>query len=281
MYNLWNRWSERVDADMKSGIDVFLDLKKPLELSEDEDTPPSTQPKEKRNRKSIEQGGVEGIDVGYNKLTPHLEKNLSLLAHGEGISCAICNASIERKTLLVLTCPEQECRMSSHLNCLAQRFLQEEGEKSSVLPISGKCPQCRSRLRWIDLVKELSLRLCGEARVARLLKKPKTRTKKASCGNTNFVPAVDETLADATNYLTHDQSGSDDDSSTGGATSDEQLVDDWYYQRDDDDTMSVTSNASGLSSCFDAPSPTKQGGSAPSLGMLIEDSEWDDAEILD
>lgn len=281
MYELWICWSERVDAEMGSGVDVFLDVKKPLELPADEDTPPSTQPKGKRNRKSVGHGGVEGIDVSYKNLASHLEKSLSLLADGERNSCAVCDESIDRKTVLVLTCPEQECRATSHMNCLAQHFLQEEGGKGSILPIDGKCPQCRSRLRWIDLVKELSLRLCGKVQVAKLLKQPKTRTKKASRRDENVFPAVDKPLVDGIDYLDHDLTSSDDDSSTRSIVSEEQLVDDWYYQQDDDDTMSVISNASGASSCFDAPTPTKHRGSAPSLGILVEDSEWDDVEVLD
>ena len=280
MYDLWIRWSERVDAEVKTNIKVVLDLKKPLELPADGDTPPSTQPKNKRNQKSVGQGGVEGIDVGYNKIANHLEKSLFLLADGERNSCSVCDESIDSKTALVLICPEQECRASSHLNCLAEHFLQEETDKSLVLPISGECPHCQSRLRWIDLVKELSLRLCGEAEVARLMKKPKTRTRKVSRRDENVFPAVDESLIEDINHLDHDQSSSDDDSSTR-TTSEEQLADDWYYQQDDDDTMSVTSNASGVSSCFDAPSPAKHRGSAPNLGILVEDSEWDDAEVLD
>lgn len=266
---------------MNIGVDVILDLKKPPELPAGEDTPPSTQPKEKRNRRSLAQGGVEGIDVGYNKLAPHLEKSLSLLAHGQTISCAVCDKSIESKTALALICPEQDCRASSHLNCLAQHFLGEELGERSVLPTSGRCPRCRSTLRWIDLVKELSLRLCGEVQVARLMKKPKTRTKKASRGDEDVFSAVEENLIEDANCFDQDQSGSDDEFSTRSTVSEEQVMDDWYYQQDDDDTMSVTSNASGVSSCFDCPSPSKQQGSAPPLGILIEDSEWDDAEVLD
>lgn len=267
---------------MKSGMDVILDLQKLPELPADEEIPPSTQPKKKkRNGRSIAQGGVAGIDVGYKKLATHLERSLSLLAPGQQISCAVCDQSIDSKPALVLICPEQECRAASHLNCLAQHFLREEAGESLVLPISGRCPRCQSMLRWIDLVKELSLRLCGEAQVAKLMKKPKTRAKKASRGDENVFSTFEENLINDANCLDHVQSGSDDESSTRSTTSEEQLMDDWYYQQDDDDTMSVTSNASGVSSCLDCPSPTKPQGSARNLGILVEDSEWDDAEVLD
>lgn len=265
---------------MRTGVDVFLDLKKPPDLPLGEDAPPSTQLKEKRTQKSVGQGGLEGIDVGYSKLTTHLEKSFFLLADGEKNSCVICDENIASKTPLVLVCPEQECRASSHLSCLAQRFLHESEEESSILPTSGRCPHCRSRLRWIDLVKELSLRLRGEAEIARLMKKPKTRKRKASRNDENLFQALDENPIDDISNPDHDQTSSEDDSSTG-STLEEPLADDWRYQQDDEDTMSVTSNASGMSSCFDAPSPTKQRGSTPSLGIVVEDSEWDDAEILD
>jgi hypothetical protein len=85
---------------------------------------------------------------------------------------------------------------------------------------------------------------------------------------------------DDINNLDHDPSSSDDDSSTP-SNSEQQSADGWHYQEDDEDTMSVTSTASGVSSCFDAPSPSKKPGSAPRLGILVEDSDWDDAEVLD
>jgi structure-specific endonuclease subunit SLX1 len=280
VYNLWIRWSERVDGKIRSGINVFLDLRQPAELPLDDEAPPSTQLKEKRKPKAVGQGGLEGLDIGYSGLTAHLEKSFFLLADGEKNTCAVCDKDIASEMAMVLVCPEQGCEASSHLSCLAQKFLREGEEKMAILPTSGRCPRCGSMLRWIDLVKELSLRLGGEAQVARFMKKAKTRKRKSACSGKDCSHALDGKPLDDITNLDHDPSSSDDDSSTG-SSSEEQWADGWQYQEDDEDTVSVTSTASGLSSCFDAPCPTKQRGSAPRLGILVEDSDWDDAEVLD
>lgn len=282
VYDLWVRWSERVDTETKTGIDVVLDLKKPSEPSWEEEAPPSTQLEEKSKLQSIGQGGVEGIDVGYSTLTDHLDKGLFLLADGEKNSCAVCDENIGNDTALVLVCPEKECRAASHLNCLAQRFLHEEGERSTILPTSGRCPHCDSTLKWIKLVKELSLRLSGEAQIAKLLKKSKPR-RKVIRGGENLLSASNGKSKDDLKKQDHDQrsTDTDDDGSSTGSTLEERLQDDWRHQEEDENAMSETSNASGFSSCFDAPSPSKRQGSIPSLGIVVEDSEWEDAEVLD
>lgn len=263
---------------IRSGINIFLDLEKPLELAPNEDVPPSTQPQEK-NQTSVGNGGLKGVDVGYSRLKAQVEKGLFLLADGEKNTCAVCDKDVESKTAMVLVCPIEECNGSFHLTCLARRFLHEE-EKTFLLPTSGTCPQCGLRLEWIDLVKELSLRLRGGEQVARLMEKPKVRKRKVSHTGEDPTQALHENSVNNVNNLDHDQSDTDHDSSTGSGL-EGPLADDWRYQHEDDDMMSVTSTASGISSCFGAPSPTQQRGSTPSLGILVEDSEWDDAEVLD
>ena len=63
---------------------------------------------------------------------------------------------------------------------------------------------------------------------------------------------------------------------------DDPLPDDWHFQvNDDDDVMSVTSATSGFWDSMDTASPSKIPVAAPRLKIVIEDSEWNDADVLD
>ena len=278
MYDIWVRWSERIDGQIRSGIKIFLDVKQPEEPLATEEVPPSAQIKPKRKSKVVGKGGVDGVDVGYSKLKGYLEKSLFLLAESESNRCAVCVEDLGVRDAMVLVCSHENCRSTFHLTCLAKRFLNAEKQEELVLPTSGTCPQCGSELRWIDLVKEMSLRIRVENDVARLIKKPKVRkTKSSKIKKTSLPMLVDGTEnKDDSDY---DQDSANDNSDAANDL-EEPLPDDWQYQEDEDDAMSLASAVSD-SSYLDAPSPTRTRAPELRLGIVIEDSDWDDAEILD
>ena len=238
------------------------------------------QEKQEPIREGYGNGGLEGIDVGYNGLKTHVEKSLLLLAEGETQSCAICAKQLEASVGTLLTCPKESCRAGMHMTCLSKRFLHEEGMPNAVVPICGSCPQCKSTLRWIDLVKEMSLRVRGEREVTRLMKRPTVRKTK--------VKGKASTLQ--TNNTGKDVDESDDQGGYGLAEttvnpryqSEEPLPVDWHRQvDDDDDAMSTTSADFEHPNFSDAVSPPTVNLPARKLEVVIEDSDWSNAEILD
>ena len=270
MYDVWLRWSERVNGEIRPGVKVFLDVKQPVEPSDEFAEPPRAQINRARKREAIGKGGIEGVDVGYSKLKDHVAKSLVVLAEGEANRCAICVENIENQAQTVLVCSLAICKAVFHMTCLAQSFLDKEPQENAVLPTSGKCPQCKSELQWVNLVKEMSLRVRGEADVAKLMKKPKRPKAKAVKGNKGL-------LADAA----ADEGLEEDDSDTNTAF-EEPLPDDWHFQEDnDDDRMSVASISSNSSTWLDPRSHSNWIGLGPRLEVVIDDSDWDDVEVLD
>lgn len=176
---MWQRWTGRVDGEIRSGIKIFLDAKQLVEVIDDGEIPMSTQAKGKRKREAIGKGGIEGLDVGYSELKDHVEKSIFLLAEDEVINCSICSEIIGSDTKMALVCPSDGCKAASHMSCLATRFMKDEGQHDSIMPTSGRCPRCKSELQWVDLVKEMSLRTNGEKEVAQLMKKPQEWNTKA------------------------------------------------------------------------------------------------------
>lgn len=130
--------------------------------------------------------GVERLDVGYRSSRQHLQKSVMILNQDRDPACDVCRSSVDRTGSAVVTCPYGRCRSVSHLTCLAGRFIGPSADTdaaTAVLPTQGSCPRCKKAVRWIDVVKEASLRERGEKEVAKLLdvrrdkKTNKNRTK--------------------------------------------------------------------------------------------------------
>ncbi|KAI9834572.1 MAG: hypothetical protein M1819_002948 [Sarea resinae] len=279
VFRVWERWSERVDGQIREGIAISLELgQEPQNGQNFQEAPPSSQSIGKQDEATVEQQVLRSLDVGYGGLKPHLEKSLSLLAEGEGVNCKVCSNRIESKGGLALVCTQDHCRTASHLTCLASRFLEEEEVKGAVVPTEGHCPGCQTKLRWADLVKELALRTRGEKEVAKIMKKPRERRtktgakKKASV--TQHTDSGDEDALDISlSELTEDQFLRAAKYAEGVTEDD----DDWVYrENDDDDAISVTSAASEMSPVT-TPSKRRRG-PQPASHIVIEDSDCDEVD---
>ena len=285
VYENWQHWNKTVDSSIRDGIKVSLDMKQSEETINTGNLPRSTQAKGKQNREVLGKGGVEGLDVGYNELKDHIEKSISCLAEHEAFKCAICAKEMGPKLATALFCNQGTCRTVSHLTCLAARFVEDEGANAAVTPVSGKCPGCKEKVLWIDMVKELTLRLRGEGKVVQMMRKPRApsirvpKTKVPKMNNAavsleaHALPQ--ENVAESDEVLIEAELSALD-------TSDESLPDDWHHQvDDDDDIMTAMSSHVAHTDGVEVASPTKGSSTSQKLPAVIEDSDWDDADLLD
>lgn len=265
VYQVWQYLNERVDGSIRGGIKVLLDLEQLGEIINIGELPVSTQAKVKRKREALGKGGIGGLNVGYSELKSHIEKSIFFLAEDEAIKCAVCAKDLGPKTAMALSCPQENCRTASHMTCLATKFIEDEGAGAAVMPISGKCLGCKGELQWIDLMKELSLRLRGEKEVVQMMKKPKVpKTKNAAASRIEAHTVVEKDVDDPDEDLV-DLRALD--------ASDDSLPNDWQYQDDDGDgIMSVISGHSASSDGVEAANLTKRPSIAPKLPAVIEDS---------
>jgi structure-specific endonuclease subunit SLX1 len=293
---VWERWTEREAETLSDRIKVVLDLKRGLTGEDEADastTPPSSQmPKRKTRRDELGNGGVEGLDVGFGPLKGHVEKSAKALAEGKSLQCAICQGKMNPSQDLVATCPAEDCTATSHLTCLSRHFLTCEGEKRLLLPTHGTCPECFTHSRWIDIAKELTLRMRGKKDLEKLLKKARIKKsqgrKKDSIAPTIIIDDDDESN-ETDDSAVGDDCGGDDDNNV--VVSDAPFYrPDYYHYHDtddvDDDAMSVTSAASEHNLGYEPRSSATgewkgaDGRDRRGLEVVIEDSDWDNAEIL-
>lgn len=270
IFQVWQRRCARLNDEIRPGIHIIFDVKAAEEIEQIDEPPTSAQATSvKRKQSTLGQGGVDCIDVGYRSLKGYVEKSLFLLADGEATKCAVCTEELGTHATTAVVCPSEGCRTASHLTCLAKSFLAENGSDRPVVPVNGSCPSCNAALNWIDLVKEMSLRIRGEKEVAQLMKKPRERKTKVLKGKSTLSSAL---VGDS------DDDDIDDGLLAADIVDEPLLEDDWVYRdEDDDDMISVTTAASESR----APSPVRVGKPDRTLEMVVEDSDWDNAEVLD
>lgn len=253
VYESWLKWTKEANTTKESGPRIVLDLEQPAGVG----------------------GRVRGLPINYLPVKDHLQKSLSILAESGAPDCSVCQGSISTSAAPVVICPEEGCSAASHVKCLANKFLRDEG-RGSVLPTTGHCPNCDANLQWIDLVRETSLRMRGSTEIAKLMKvprKPKAKDTELSVSDSALEVAK---YADIDDF---DEEDEDDDGLYDVANIvDEPLIDEARCRvgSDEDDMMSVTSTASERSRFSRPKSPEFR---RPDI--VIQDSDWDAAEVLD
>lgn len=266
-------WSERVHGEIPAGIRVSLDLQNAIEAKNQRHEIQNSQAKLISKPHAISKGGIEGIVVGYSTLKDHVEKSLFLLAEGQVNRCGICARDMGHQVTTILVCPQSNCQAIFHMTCLATRFLEAEKRGLFTIPRAGKCPHCRSELQWIDMVKEMSLRVRGKSELARLIKKRKVPETRAQNGNP---PYSEELNQDASERPMHC------DTFDLPSDYDEPLPVNWEYQDYDEDGESLADSFVSNNTMFNSISKIgKSTSSISNLEIEIQDSELDETEILD
>ena len=240
VFRTWQIWCSRVDSQIPDSIQVKCEASDTVETASG----------------LSNEAVVDGVDVTYSNIIPGLEKS-DFLMNDDDLECALCKGRLGEKTDLIAVCPSTKCQGLFHINCLSGHFLQDD--VTSLLPDKGSCPSCQKSLKWVDLMKETTLRLRDERAVQKILKRQKQRAK-GDPSTSNHRSLGDE--------LEFFESGSSDEEQLEAAD----VVDD-----DFDDTASVTSIGSEAS--YQAPKTARTRDTAQkSLEPVIEDSE---AEVID
>ncbi|EOA84287.1 uncharacterized protein SETTUDRAFT_93729 [Exserohilum turcica Et28A] len=140
---------------------------------------------------------IRAIPVAYQDCKSHVQKSKTMFEDNEKKVCAVCKKSATPQKSLLLVCPAEACRSVSHVTCLSQKFLAEEGNQTAFIPIQGTCPTCHSLVQWSDMAKELSLRMRGQEAINAMFKTK--RGKKADGNNTTEeiqFPDIDDVHAE-------------------------------------------------------------------------------------
>lgn len=222
-----------------------------------------------RAKKTKPDHGIQALKVDYSDQKSHVEKAKEIVDFEREGSCAICERDLEHDGGVYAICPNSGCQSVSHLTCLSKYFL--KGDQDALVPISGKCPSCKADLKWVNIVKELTMRMRGQKEVEKLLKVKRARKGKAVKSSQAITESSDDDIDDD-----RDEELVFNDLRLGIQSAD--TGDSWHVISDSDnsDAGSVTSNAS-----YNKGASPYRPRRPIGLKAVIEDSDWDDAEILD
>lgn len=71
--------------------------------------------------------------------------------------CAICWENLGKPSgQKIVRCLEECCTLYAHISCMAQWFCRKE--PNYLLPVSGSCPSCFTKLKWGDLIRDMKSR---------------------------------------------------------------------------------------------------------------------------
>jgi structure-specific endonuclease subunit SLX1 len=290
-----------------ASLDIIQDFPPSLEMPEQES---GASPKSKKQKPTH---GIGALCIDYNLSRPHIEKGKSIIDFEREGSCAVCHVELEHDSGIYTICPNSDCEAVTHMTCLSQHFLSTD--EDALVPTKGNCPVCKTEIQWVDVVKELTLRMRGQKEVEKLLKKKGSRKGKVTAQDMAY-SSGDDNGDDASNkdesdneveeradfiplagfrnewHAIDDSEPSDTESIYNGASNgDGERADfiplagfgnEWHAIDDSElsDTESISSDASRPKS---QPSllTSKTASNATTLPIVIEDSDWDEAEVID
>lgn len=280
MYKAWLIHSKRDPGELREDFQIFQDFSRTVQQAALTEDPPSLETSKRREKESPTMAIAEKIDVTYSSLKWHVAKSIALSAELLAASCSVCTDPLDLRHSVFLTCPSEGCRAVSHLSCLAKRWTPNQQPDGFLLPMSGSCLQCGKENQWVDLVKELSIRGRGEKHIARLIEAPRMRKSRMTKALSNDADAEQDNDGPVVNVSVRLEKAMEEIDILTGDPEDDPLPDDWQELVDeDDDDSSVTSTESRVSSRHASPVNSKK--QRRKLEVVIEDSEWDSAELLD
>lgn len=114
--------------------------------------------------------GLAAVAINYVPYRKHVWKSKDIMDFEREGSCPICNEKLRHDAGIYTVCPHKGCESVSHLSCLSRHFLDSDTDKDAIVPIQGTCKDCGKITRWVDIAKDVTLRMRGEKEVTKLLK---------------------------------------------------------------------------------------------------------------
>ncbi|KAI0844588.1 hypothetical protein F5Y00DRAFT_248340 [Daldinia vernicosa] len=171
VHEAWNKWCDTVDEPLRDTIRVLTDFN-PGGTSQRDSESSDTENEVERL------WGIHALPLDYAPMRTYVTKTQSIYDFEREGDCIVCKEHLEPGKGLYATCPNTDCEGTGHISCWSRHLLGKEADEE-IIPISGRCPKCKGEVVWVDLMKEMSLRIRGVKEVEKLLKKPRKRKTRA------------------------------------------------------------------------------------------------------
>ncbi|KAG9244711.1 hypothetical protein BJ878DRAFT_397805, partial [Calycina marina] len=174
VHESWLKMCKTAREPIRSSVPIVTDFP-PDAIPDSEDEGTEIEGPKKRQKVSH---GIGALGVEYEEFREHVVKAKEIFEFEREGRCAVCEEDLEHDAGIYTICPSPGCQSVTHLTCLSKHFL--EDDKNTLIPTEGSCPSCNLELKWISVVKELSLRMRGQKEVEKLLRVKRARKGKAT-----------------------------------------------------------------------------------------------------
>ncbi|KAL1837281.1 hypothetical protein VTJ49DRAFT_4067 [Mycothermus thermophilus] len=132
--------------------------------------------------------GIHALPLDYEPIKEYVAKGQEIFEFERQGRCVVCREELPSSSFeaeetsrggLQAICPNPECNGVGHLACWGRHLLESGGEPDEIVPIRGRCPKCDGEVVWVDMLKEMTLRMRGRKEVEKLLKKKRRKGKAA------------------------------------------------------------------------------------------------------
>ncbi|RKF76361.1 Structure-specific endonuclease subunit slx1 [Golovinomyces cichoracearum] len=159
VYNFWLKYCRNSVDQIPKHVSVFEKFRSRYLC---------TAKNEEKDTFETSSAGIKDLVLDYSNVKSHVEKGKNIVDFEQEGTCSICKTELEHGKGIYAICPNLKCTSVTHITCLGKRFLGVYEDQ--VVPIKGTCPVCLNEFRWIDVVKEISLRMRGLKEVENLMK---------------------------------------------------------------------------------------------------------------
>lgn len=244
VYRVWRVWNDRVDARLPPNIKIILDGDNL-----------ATVPNAKQTNELEAAGCINNLSVDYIRLEDYLEKSMFMLEDPDDLQCTVCKGSVSPDTEQIVVCPHPDCRGTSHLLCLSTKFLDATSEPDLLVPAQGTCPSCEKVVQWPTMMRELSFRNRAVKEARAILRKREKRLRKESAAvEPGSVP----------------RSTSIEPRTQPEEPAEDELSSNWFEEVDWESDFD-----------FEGRQKPRSTRLPPNLEIVIEDSDWEDAELVE
>ncbi|KAL2269668.1 hypothetical protein VTJ83DRAFT_1852 [Remersonia thermophila] len=134
--------------------------------------------------------GIHALPLDYEPMREYVAKGQEIFEFERQGRCVVCREELPSAGEAAATaaegggggrlqavCPNPECDGVGHLACWGRHLLESGGEPEEIVPVRGRCPKCKGEVVWVDMMKEMTLRVRGRKEVEKLLRKKGRRAK--------------------------------------------------------------------------------------------------------
>ncbi|KAK3359614.1 giy-yig catalytic domain-containing protein [Lasiosphaeria hispida] len=211
VYAAWQKWCATANEPLRANLSVVTDferttpsvkeaaVKRKSDKGVSSNITSDSEEEGEGQEEKPEPWGIHALSLNYMPIKEYVVKGQGVFDFEREGDCIVCRRRIDSGEGLHALCTNDSCEGVGHLSCWSQHFLpaHEVTHDSNVIPIEGRCPKCEGHIQWVDMMKELTLRIRGKKDVEKLLKAKRRRVVKAKA-----VKATEKITAKATTKAT-------------------------------------------------------------------------------